>query len=231
MSALPLPNPNEPTRDPSIPPLSMAGEAGDQPPPQYSATPSPLDASHFAQLEQMARLARPIGRAARYANFSGWTTLLAGALSLPFALGNSPMLVFCIALAGIGAREVSLRKRLIMLETTASKKLAINQLCLAAALSVYAVYMLTTAPAQGMVEKALASDPALQSSPEMAAMLDDMVELEKVGTALMYIGMIAVAGLVQGTTAVYYATKGGKLKKLHRETPEWAVRVYQSVQA
>lgn len=190
---------------------------------------NPLSDAHFDQLTRLAILARPIERAARYASFSGWSTLLAGAFSMPFALRNPPMLLFCIMVAAIGTRELSLHRRLLSLETRAPRLMAINQLCLGGTLIAYAVYMLASAPGEGVVASAMASDPMLQSTPELGGMLDDLTRLERLATAMLYVGMIVVAMVVQGGTALYYGLKGGRLRKLHKLTPCWAVRVYQTL--
>ena len=143
------------------------------------------------------------------------------------AIGNTPMLVFCVLLAGIGTRELTLRRRLISLDPSAPRKLAINQLVLGALLVSYALYMLFSAPAQGVMESAMQSDPMLQSTPEIGSMLEDMTRLERVATGLMYVGMILVAIFVQGGTSGYYALKGRALRRLHKQSPAWCVRVYQ----
>lgn len=195
----------------------------------HPGTRAPINEAHYEQLRLMSYRARPIERAAGYAKFSGWTTLLAGACSLPFALGSVPMVIFCVALAGIGTRELTLRRRLLLLDCAAPRKLALNQLVLGLALSVYAVYMLFMAPASSMMQSAIESDPMLQSTPELAGMLDDMANLEKIAKSLMYAGIIVIALFVQGSTAIYYSCKARVLKRLHKQSPDWCVRVYQTM--
>jgi len=190
---------------------------------------NPLSEAYLCQIEELAKRAKPIEKGVRYAHFSGWTTLLAGALSVPFALHNAPLLIFSVVIAGVGMRELTVRKELKGLDLSAPKKLAINQLVLGGALIVYALYMLTFAPSESMVESAMISDPTLASTPEISGMMDDMVELEKFATAMMYVGMIVLAVLVQGGTALYYLRKGTRLKQLYQQTPPWAVEVYKRV--
>jgi len=190
---------------------------------------SPLSDAQFDQIRRGTELAKSIEKAVRYAHFSGWTTLLAGVVSIPFAFGNTPMLIFTVALAGVGTRELTLRRSLKVLDQSAPKKLAINQLVLGGLLILYAIFMLVSAPAQTMVESAMQKDPMMSSTPEISGMMDDMVVLERFATAMMYVGMIVLAVFFQGGTALYYYRKGGKLKKLHAQTPDWVVRVYQVV--
>lgn len=184
---------------------------------------------HYQQLMDFCKRVRPIERAAGYAKFSGWGTLLAGALSLPFALQSVVMMIFCVVLAGIGTRELTLRRTLLALETSAPRKLAINQLILGGVLSSYALFMLLIAPSESAMQSALDADPMLQSTPELTGMLDDMVNLEKLAKALMYAGLIVVAVLAQGSTSLYYGLKAKKLRLLHQSTPAWCVRVYRTM--
>lgn len=220
MSTLPLPKPD------ASPSLSLSPDVG------VAAHSDPvLREEHFAQLEQAVRNARPARRAAGYASFSGWSMLLAGAVSLPFVLGNIPMLIFCVALAGVGTRELTLRRRLLRLETSAPRKLAINQLVLGATLAGYAIFMLTRPPGESMIASAAGSDPMLQSVPEITAQLNDFAQIEHAIKASVYVLLILVALFVQGGTAIYYACKTCSLRRLHKHTPEWCVRVYRAVQA
>ncbi len=190
-----------------------------------------LTESHYAQLEQLVRNSKPARRAAGYAHFSGWSTLLAGAFSLPFSLSNTPMLIFCVSIAAIGTRELSLRRRLLRLETTSLRKLAINQLLLAGVLIAYGVFMLMQAPGESMIASAMGQDATLASAPQIAAQLDGFARLEQLAKASVYALLILIALFMQGGAVLYYISKVRSLRRLHRQTPAWCVRVFQSVQA
>ncbi len=224
MSSLPI-NPQ-----PKDTPLRFSSS---EPPPPTPIThlgePSPLSDAHLDQIRLASKRARPIEKAVRYAHFSGWATLLAGMLSLPFAIGNTPMLIFTITLAGIGTRELTLKRSLKALKPWALRKLAINQLVLGSTLIIYAILMLVATPKQTMIESAMASDPMMQNTPELTGMMDDLIVFEQMATALIYVGMIVLAILFQGGTALYYIRKSAKLKKFHKHTPEWVIQVYQTV--
>ncbi len=220
MSSLPI-DPN-----PAHTPLRLQSE---QPAPSNPGLANPLSDAHLNRIRLASKRAKPVEKAIRYANFSGWTTLLAGALSLPFALGNLPMMIFALVIAGVGTRELTLRRQLIKLDMRVPTKLAINQLMLGGALITYAVYMLVATPSKTMIESAMEADPVMQSTPELAGMMDELIQLEQVATAMMYLAMIALAMLFQGGTALYYFLKGSKLKRLHKETPEWVINVYKAV--
>lgn len=220
MSSLPV-DPN-----PAHSPLRLQS---DQPAPSNSGEVNPLSDAHLNQIKLASKRAKPIEKAIRYANFSGWTTLLAGALSLPFALGNLPMMIFALVIAGVGTRELTLRRQLMKLDLRAPKKLAINQLMLGSALITYALYMLIATPSKTLIESAMEADPVMQSTPELAGMMDDLIQLEQVATAMMYIAMILLAFVFQGSTALYYLLKSKKLKKMHKHTPDWVIKVYQTI--
>lgn len=220
MSSLPV-DPN-----PAHSPLRLQS---DQPAPSNSGEVNPLSDAHLNQIKLASKRAKPIEKAIRYANFSGWTTLLAGALSLPFALGNLPMMIFALVIAGVGTRELTLRRQLMKLDLRAPKKLAINQLMLGSALITYALYMLIATPSKTLIESAMEADPVMQSTPELAGMMDDLIQLEQVATAMMYVAMILLAFVFQGSTALYYLLKSKKLKKMHKHTPDWVIKVYQTI--
>lgn len=188
-----------------------------------------LDQRHFAALEEIVRLARPIRKAASFASFSGWATLLAGALTLPFSIGNIPMMVFCIVLAGIGTRELSLRRRLLKLETTVPRKLAINQLLLGGSLIAFAIFKLLQPTGESMVMSSIQSDPTIQSMPELASQFDGIAQLEHLVMAASYVIMILVALFVQGGSAIYYICKTRAMKRLHKRVPGWCVQVFSTV--
>ncbi len=185
----------------------------------------PLSEAHFAQIKQACIRARPINKAVRFASFSGTMTLGASALSLPFVLSNTPMIIFLLIIAGIGTRELTLRRSLNIFELRATRKLAINQLILGTVISIYAIIKLMSPPAATLVESAMQSDPTIANTPEIAGMMSDMIELEKMINTLIYIAMIPIAIGVQGGTAIYYHLKGKKLNTLLNNTPGWVIKV------
>ena len=209
-----------PTHD-DRPPLSLARDASSR----------VLEERHYQQLQELTRLARPARKAAGYAHFSGWATLLSGALSLPFTIGNIPMMVFCLSIAAIGTRELTLRRRLLELDASSPRKLAFNQLMLGGVLATYAIYMLMQPAGESTIASAASSDPSLQSVPEIAAQLDGLAQIEHVIRAGVYVLLLLIALLVQGGTAIYYACKARSLKRLHKRSPEWCVRVFSLVHA
>lgn len=188
-----------------------------------------LEEHHYAMLEETVRRSRSIRKAAGYAAFSGWATLLAGAFTLPFMIGNIPMMMFCVVLAGIGTRELSLRRRLIRLETSVLRKLAINQLMLGCVLSTYAIVHLFQPSGESVLVSTMNSDPSIQSVPGIADQLNELAQLEQLVMAGTYALMILMALFVQGGSAIYYLLKIRTMRRLHQRTPGWCVRVYSTV--
>ena len=217
MSSLPITNPTD------APNLSLTSSEPDQ----RTSTPT-LDESHYQQLEHLVRLAKPARKAASYAGFSGWMTLMAGVIQLPFAIRNPPMLLLCVVLAGIGTRELSLRRKMLRLDSSAPKKLALNQIVLGITLASYAIYKLMQPSGPSVLTSSIATDPMLQSTPEVAGMLDGMAQLEQLVMASVYVLLIVLAVFVQGGTAGYYALKSFPLRRRHKQTPLWCLRVYQA---
>ncbi len=215
MSALPTdPSPSSPLRLADAPP----------------ASPSPLNDEQMQQILSSARLARPLRKAERFAAGNGWLTLLAGCLTVPFAIGDLPTLTFAVLLGAIGTRELTLRRRLHRFEPRVTRKLALNQVMLAVLLSIYAISkMVQSASSEGMISSVIANEPMIQSTPEVADMLSGMVQLEKIATMGMYVLLIIIAVIVQGSSALYYLIKGRALARFRARTPDWVIRVHHAV--
>ncbi len=189
---------------------------------------SPLNESHLRLLQSSVQCARPIRKAAGYARFSGWTTLLAGALSVLLSLSSMPGLILGIGLAAIGMRELGLARRLDAMDIKAPGKLAVNQLILAGALIAYAIFKVVTYDsADSVLAGSLGSDPTIASMPELAGTFEELGRLEY----LLNIGvsgvLIVVAFVMQGGTALFYWRKKKKVRQLRRGVPGWVLQVHQ----
>ncbi|MCA9302810.1 MAG: hypothetical protein KC996_01670 [Phycisphaerales bacterium] len=216
MSALPT--------DPANPsPLQLTRPA--------ESPPGPLSEKQMQQIIDSGDRARPIRKAARFASGNGWLTLLAGFSTVPFAIGNLPLLTFAVLLGAIGTRELTLRRRLLRFVPRTTRKLAINQLMLGALLIGYAVWMtIQSATSEGMIASTLKNEPMLQSTPELSGQLDGLAQLERIATAGLYLLMILVAVLVQGGSAIYYQIRGRALARFCARTPEWIIDIHHAVE-
>lgn len=192
---------------------------------------SPLSRAQLDQLRHSVNNAAPIRKCASYARFSGWSTLLAGAVTLVFGLGNTTALVLGIVLAIIGFREVTLSKRILSLELDAPRKLALNQLALGACLCLYAVYSIATHdPSESVLASSLTSDPALAQAPELAALGDQLAGMERLARYAVWILLIVVAVFMQGGTALWYALKRSRLGAIHAHNEPWVLDVHRVMQ-
>lgn len=224
MSALPTDQNPQPTNGS---PLRFAPNSTD---PNPQAVKNPLSEEQMRKIIDSGDRARPIRKAARFASGNGWLTLLAGFSTVPFAIGNTPLLIFAVLLGAIGTRELTLRRRLLRFIPRTTRKLAFNQLMLGALLSAYAVWMMIqSATSEGMIASKLNSDPMLQSAPELAGALDGLAELERLAMVGIYLLMIVVAVVVQGGSALYYLIKGRALARFCARTPGWVLAVHHAV--
>ena len=190
----------------------------------------PLSDEQMQQIFDSGDRARPIRKAARFASGNGWLTLLAGFSTVPFAIGNIPLLTFAVLLGAIGTHELTLRRRLLRYIPKTTRKLAINQLMLGALLSGYAVWMMVqSATGEGMIASTLNQDPMLKSAPELAGALEGLAKLERLATIGIYLLMIVVAVIVQGGSALYYLLKGRALARFCARTPGWVIGIHHAV--
>jgi hypothetical protein len=184
--------------------------------------PGPIDEAALAAIARATSALRPARRAERVAGASGWLTLLAGAITLPLAIGSGLGMALGVALIVIGWRELTLRAGLRDLETIAAARLARNQLALAVCLAGYAVAMLLRGPG------ALPASDALAQSPELAAAADGVMRLAHYG---MYAGLLLGAAVVQGSQAAFYARAGKRLRRAHAAHPVWVMKVHRAAWA
>lgn len=183
-----------------------------------AATP-PVGPVELGAIARAAHALRPARRAERVAGTSGWLTLLAGALSLPFVLGSVVGLLLAATLVVVGVRELRLRRGLRRLEAIAGARLCRNQVALGLALAVYAGLRLAEGP--GSLASLGAAD--LEQAPELAAAAEGIARLAHYG---LYLGLIVGAVVVQGSQAAYYASVGRRLARAWAGHPVWVMKVH-----
>ncbi|MGJ8636415.1 MAG: hypothetical protein ACSHX5_06190 [Phycisphaerales bacterium] len=200
------------------------------PTPQHGGG-SPLSDVHLQMLGTSVQIAKPIRKATAYARFSGWSTLLAGVASVLFSLGSLPGMVLGALLAGIGMRELGLARRLVAFDTRAPAALALNQLMFGLVLIGYAGYKIVTMDSSdGVIAGTLAADPTIAQMPELAGTMDQLNQIEYLLNIGVAGGLVVVAFVVQGGTALYYFSKRKGLAKLTKHSPEWVLRVHGIMQ-
>ncbi|GJM19714.1 MAG: hypothetical protein DHS20C14_19270 [Phycisphaeraceae bacterium] len=189
----------------------------------------PLDPEHFVQLRQSRRRAKKIRGAVRFASISGWTTLLAGLLALPFAIGDGTVLALALALCAVGYHELALRKSLRRLDRGAPGALALNQVILAVVIIAYAAWQLVKATTgEGALSSAFAADPAIAAEPQLANITESLASLERTVMLAIYGGLIAGTVLMQGLGVRYYMSRRKHLCTFIAETPPWVLTLHRT---
>lgn len=192
---------------------------------------SPLSDVHMRMLGTSVQIAKPIRKATAYARFSGWCTLLAGVISVLLSLGSLSGMLLGGVLAGIGMRELGLARRLARFETGVPAALALNQIVFGMVLIGYAGYKIVTMDSgNGVIAGTLAADPTIATMPELAGTMDQLNQIEYLLNIGVAGGLILVALIVQGGTALYYFGKRKPLAKLNTHAPEWVLRVHRIMQ-
>jgi hypothetical protein len=159
---------------------------------------------------------KKLRRLAGYATFDGWSLAIVGALTLSCGgYGSAMGLLISFVLLGAGIFEIRSVHDLRRLKSSAISRMACNQLVLAAAIIVYAVISLIQSRHGGgttnEIEQALAQ----------AGATDDIHDQLSTATETLCGGLIAVAMLVQGSTAIYYFSRQKHFQKYLTETPDW----------
>jgi hypothetical protein len=189
--------------------------------------PAPLDDAQVAVLEK----ARNIQRKLRFAGFIALSNVFAlgffAVLSVLFALLDLSVPFMGVALGALAWNEARGWQGLRAGEPAASRRLALNQLLLLAAVIVYCAvnaYQGYTGPSP--LDAVMAADPSLpdalgQAATDVGTSMDELTQWGRVAALVIY-AVVAVASLiVQGLTAVYYRSLGPSLEAL-AATPAWA---------
>ncbi len=179
----------------------------------------PLSAEHRRQLAAARDESRSIRKAARVANFNGWTTAVIAVLSLPFSLSSPVGLALTAGLALVAFNEFRGRKRILNFDPTGATLLGWNQLGLLAMITTYCLWMMVTsldeASAVATEARAYADlDAALGSTGGFSALV-------KLVTISFYGVVIFLSVLFQGATAWYYFSRRRRIADFVTQTPEW----------
>lgn len=179
----------------------------------------PLSAEHRHQLAAARDESRSIRKAARVANFNGWTTAVIAALSLPFSLSSPVGLALTAGLALVAFNEFRGRKRILNFDPTGATLLGWNQLGLLAMITAYCLWMMVTsldeASAVATEVRAYADlDAALGSTGGFSALV-------KLVAIAFYGVVIFLSVLFQGATAWYYFSRRRRIANFVAQTPDW----------
>ena len=213
----------------AAPPISYASApvrpVAPPPPPQQVpfAIPvaAPLAAEQVEQIAAARKAYKPVKRAISVASFDAWTIALFAAGSLACGFGSASGIFIGVAMGAIAAVEFYGLSRLRRLDVRAPKLLALNQLAFAAMLIAYGAWSLYLA----------ATNPnplGAAASPEMDQVLGDYSGMMRTLNAAIYGGVIVVAIVVQGGTALFYFSRGNKVREYVQNTPNWILQMQQA---
>jgi hypothetical protein len=156
------------------------------------------------------------------AKLSGWTTGTFGVLSLAVSLlsFSTAGLLLGLALLASALVELNYAAALARLDARAPRRLAINQLALAGAISVYSLWSLYAA-----LTGPSALGAGLAGSPELDELVGSMAGLERMLSVGVYSGVIVASVIFQGGLAWYYAVRGRALSAYLAQTPAWVIEL------
>lgn len=190
---------------------------------------SPLLPEQLLQLQQSRIAGKKIRRARRVALVDAWSIAIFAGLTVLCSIFNPLSAGFAL---GVGMSAVAVIEfvgatRLQRLHPGAARMLGFNQLLFAAMLIGYALWNIYPAMFSSTADPAAQMGPeyaalALQS-PDAADMIHSLDSITRGVTVAMYAGLILVAIFVQGSTALYYFTRGGHVRRYMQQTPGWIV--------
>ncbi len=188
------------------------------PPPSLSQQLTPQQIQEMDQARQRYKLIR---RAITSATFFGWSVAIFGGLSLlcTFADFGFAGLFVSIGLCVIGYVELTHVSRLKKLEAGSARVLGNNQLALAAVLTIYALWQLA-------FPTPLSAEAKAQLDQVRSVM--DLEQMEKLIRVAVYVILIAVAVLVEGSMAFFYFRREAMVKDFLATTPPWIIAMLQN---
>jgi hypothetical protein len=189
-------------------------------------SPDPLSPAHYQELALAKLRAKPVRKAARVANFNGWTSGILAVVSAPFAPFSVAAVLMTAVLAAVAYNELRGRKRLLNFEPSATYRLGWNQVGLLSAIVVYCLGMIWTSLTG---PSPLAAE--LQANPELGDVFGSPGELDTLyqNVALAFYGSVIALTLVfQGLNAVYYFTRRKYVETCVQDTPAWALTLLRA---
>ena len=163
---------------------------------------------------------RKIRRAASVAYTDGCLLAVCAAATLGFGFNELSSVLVAVFLGAIAAVELWGAQSLRKLDVNAPKRLGINQLALAAAITLWALW----GTYSELSHHATASEIS-QYAPELDANFGQMATQISV---IVYLGIIAATILFQGGMALYYFTRRRVLAEYVEQTPPWIIEMQKN---
>lgn len=192
------------------------------PPVPASAVPI-LTAEQLRELDTARESGRRIRRAVSAALFDAWSIGIFAALTFLLSLGSVWGMGMGLLMGVIACVEFREAQRLRRLDASALRRLALNQLALAALLIVYAVWNLLDPGIESALRRALPAD-----DPQIRSLVGSIEQLVRIISTLVYGTLILVAVAVQGSMAAYYLSRSKYVREHLRRTPQWIIQMQQA---
>jgi hypothetical protein len=187
------------------------------------AAPPQLSPEHHRQLALARKAVRKIRRTISVASFDGWTVGFFAALTLLTGMTDLSGIFMGLGMAAVAWVELRGAARLRLLDSRATRTLALNQIALASILTLYALWRLHAATTGVSPYQAYKS-----ADPQMARMLQPVENITHLITMVLYSAMIAVAFFAQGGLALFYFTRGKHIDAYLAQTPAWIIEMQKT---
>jgi hypothetical protein len=184
---------------------------------------SPLSPAQLTEFQAARTRSKKIRRATFVALTDAWFTAAFAFLTILTGIFSPISILLGAALAFIAFNSFRGAKRLKQFDPSASKLLALNQLALAAILTLYAAYSIFAARhGDPALNAAVGNDAAL------GPMLGNLQNLTWYLTLALYGGLAAASIVAQSLTALYYITRKKLLIAYLHETPPWIISLQKA---
>jgi hypothetical protein len=180
----------------------------------------PLTPAHYRELTLVQTQTRIVRKAAWVANFNGWSTGVAAALSAPFALFSVVGFLATVGLSVVAYNEFRGRKRLLDSDPSAAELLGWNQIGLLALIAGYSLWMLRASLTEA---SSLSAELNASQLGDAFGSLTNVEELSRRIAIAFYGTVVAASAVVQGLNALYYFSRRKHIEACLRDAPAWAL--------
>ncbi|QNN22977.1 hypothetical protein HED60_12095 [Planctomycetales bacterium ZRK34] len=135
---------------------------------------------------------------------------------VPFVLMDTTNIFVGVVVGGVGVVELIGRGRILQMDPTAGRMLAINQLVLMAAILIYCAWSIYVG---------LQYPSELATNPDLKSLNFDIAGLEKTLIWVLYGTVAAGSVIYQGLCALFYLNTGRRLRDYIQQTPPWIIQL------
>ena len=214
------PDPQKPT-PPILPYASRASAPAPAPP---AGAPSALTPENLAQLAAARKLGAGLRRAVLVGKVDGWSIGTFGIITVLCSVGSVPGTILGAGMAILAFYQLRAADALRCLDHKAPANLARNQVLLGILIFAYGGWRLW----QTYTDPAAFSTAMGSVDPDVAEMLKPYNELAQSLGIMLYAGVMAVAIIGCGLTAIYYYAQRRRITAYRTATPDWIVALQQT---